>query len=74
MSMFSPDGSRVADKLVCPTHRSGRRDRRFAGAVEGNEGSARSAAFSPDGTRILTASDDNTARIWDAATGAKLQR
>jgi WD40 repeat protein len=28
-----------------------------------------SAAFSPDGSRILTASEDNTARIWDAATG-----
>jgi len=25
-----------------------------------------SAAFSPDGARIVTASDDNTARIWDA--------
>ena len=22
------------------------------------------AAFSPDGTRIVTASDDNTARVW----------
>ena len=28
-----------------------------------------SAAFSPDGTRIVTASQDKTARIWDAATG-----
>jgi hypothetical protein len=28
-----------------------------------------SAAFSPDGQRIVTASRDNTARIWDAATG-----
>ena len=27
--------------------------------------------FSPDGTRVLTGSDDNTARLWDAAT-AKL--
>jgi WD40 repeat protein len=27
------------------------------------------AAFSPDGTRIVTASEDRTARIWDAATG-----
>ena len=26
-------------------------------------------AFSPDGTRILTASIDDTARLWDAASG-----
>ena len=28
-----------------------------------------SAAFSPDGRRIVTASRDGTARVWDAATG-----
>lgn len=27
------------------------------------------AVFSPDGTRVLTASRDGTARVWDAATG-----
>jgi WD40 repeat protein len=30
------------------------------------------AAFSPDGKLIVTASTDNTARIWDAATGQLL--
>ena len=28
-----------------------------------------SAAFSPDGKRIVTASSDKTARVWDAETG-----
>jgi WD40 repeat protein len=27
-----------------------------------------SAQFSPDGQRVVTASDDNTARVWDAAS------
>jgi WD40 repeat protein/serine/threonine protein kinase len=31
-----------------------------------------SAAYSPDGTRIVTASFDKSARIWDARTGAQL--
>lgn len=30
------------------------------------------AVFSPDGTHIATASEDHTARIWDAATGKLL--
>ncbi len=32
-------------------------------------GKAHAAAFSPDGTRLVTASEDGTARVWDAATG-----
>ncbi len=28
--------------------------------------------YSPDGTKILTAGTDNTARVWDAATGEQL--
>ena len=26
-------------------------------------------SFSPDGTRIVTGSDDQTAKVWDAQTG-----
>jgi len=41
-------------------------------ALHGHEGEVVSAAFSPDGTRIVTASHDSTARVWNAATGDEL--
>ena len=36
---------------------------------KGHDAAVNSAAFSPDGARVVTGSDDNTARIWDTATG-----
>lgn len=45
-------------------------DRQIAVIYAG--GIVQSAEFSPDGQRIVTASYDNTARIWDAGTGALL--
>jgi WD40 repeat protein len=38
----------------------------------GHDGEVASAAFSPDGKVILTASDDKTARLWDAAKGQSI--
>jgi len=38
----------------------------------GHEDTVNSAAFSPDGTKVVTASNDKTARVWDTATGAKI--
>jgi WD40 repeat protein/serine/threonine protein kinase/TPR repeat protein len=40
--------------------------------LSGHGGSVRAVAYSPDGTRIVTASFDKSARIWDARTGAQL--
>jgi WD40 repeat protein len=41
-------------------------------ALGGHEMSVFSAAFSRDGSRIVTASPDSTARIWDATTAEEI--
>jgi WD40 repeat protein len=38
---------------------------RAVASLAGHSGWVSSAAFSPDGGRIVTASWDNTARVWD---------
>jgi tetratricopeptide (TPR) repeat protein len=38
-----------------------------------HEDIVRHAAFSPDGRRIVTASGDKTARVWDAVTGQPIK-
>jgi WD40 repeat protein len=35
-------------------------------------GGVQDASFSPDGTRVVTASEDGTAQVWDATTGQKI--
>ena len=37
--------------------------------LHGHVGSINDAVFSPDGKWVVTASDDKTARVWEAATG-----
>ena len=40
--------------------------------LKGHSKAVRSAAFSPDGRRIVTAARDATARVWDSETGREL--
>ncbi len=40
--------------------------------LRGHEDSVSAAGFSPDGARIVSGSDDNTVRVWDAASGKEL--
>jgi WD40 repeat protein len=49
-------------------------DSRRSSHLIGHVGWVSSAAFSPDGTMIITASSDASARLWDAATGQELRQ
>ena len=37
--------------------------------LRGHESNVSSVAFSPDGKRIASGSQDDTVKVWDAATG-----
>ncbi len=73
---FSPDGDRIATAFGNNTAwvwdaKSGETLFQFKGDVrisqlKEDEKRARSVAFSPNGDRIVMASEDGTARIWDA--------
>jgi len=54
--------------MCYPTYRPGQE----IIVLRGHEDCVASAAFSPDGARIVTASDDRTARIWDTVTAHEI--
>ncbi len=63
-SIYSPNALRIWDATAG----------RELAVLKGHTDQLTSAAFSADGKRLLTASLDGTARIWDAASGAQLVR
>jgi WD40 repeat protein len=63
---LSADPDKVAPALVWDV-RTGQR----VGAPLVHHARIRSVRFSPDGSRVLTASDDRTAQLWDTRTGRK---
>ncbi|HEY6270575.1 MAG TPA: WD40 repeat domain-containing protein [Terriglobales bacterium] len=42
--------------------------------LQGHTGHVFQARFSPEGRRIVTASDDNTARLWQVVTLDDIER
>ena len=63
----SRSSSRAAVELATTVSQS-----HWSRLLSGHEGAVQSAAFSGDGSRIVTASFDRTARLWDAATGKEI--
>ena len=69
---FSPDGQYLITTLGTDAKVWEISSGRDVAILHGHTATIGDAAFSPDGTLILTVSEDKTGRIWNAKTGAVL--
>jgi len=66
---FSPDGSRLATAAGSSAQVWDTASGRAVTTPLRHGGLVRAVQFSPDGRKLLSASDDGTARLWDPETG-----
>src|SRR5215468_7205492 len=64
---LTPFSTELEGKLA-----GGAQSTRLRRVLKGHSREVRVAAYSPDGTRILTGSEDGTVRIWDTQSGVEL--
>lgn len=82
MARFSSDGEYIVASFLDPAAgigvwnlKTGEEVRRFShfDVLSGHRDWIRSAAISPDGRHVFSASDDKTARMWNIETGLEVQ-
>ncbi|MCB0567931.1 MAG: WD40 repeat domain-containing protein [Lewinellaceae bacterium] len=66
---IDPENPRVTRKLIDNYYH---REDYYHTTLYGHQDGVRRAQFSPDGTRVVSASWDKTAKVWDVATGREL--
>lgn len=80
---YSPDGTRIVSGSGCyPEHEVREQDNvlriwdaasgKGIATLTGHRNVVRAVAYAPDGSRIISGSDDRTVRVWDAVRGEEL--
>lgn len=71
-SVFSPNGRHILTNMDTQAALWDSTSGKLLRLFDGHTDKVRSAVFSPDGTWILTGSNDRTARVWNSLTGERI--